>query len=292
MNSSENIPISNPYRLNDRELIEKSLAAKYKSLTDKVNDLKIAADEIISVKRFFDVDSRLSGFVFMTSPIFSTASFFDKGFAIVEQNSKKMYLDFKGEVFKIDTSETEIPKIAIKRPNPDLFPFEEKVDTFRSLYGYKNSNNEIIIPAKYKYASPFINGFAKVGILKSEWEKYNNATITYGLIDAIGRLILLCDFIELGDVYNDIVLYKKHVYSKGYVRTSSFNFDMKHEVKHLGFLSGYLKYNEIKPAIQKEIENIRLIETTIPSLKTSGEIDQAKEKSQVIGTKLTFILNT
>jgi len=247
-------------------------------------------DEILLIKRFFDEDTNLSGFVFMTNPIFSEASDFDKGFATVEQNSKKMYFSFTGSAYKIDTSENEIPKIEKQRTNPDLISFEIYVDTFSRLYGYKNSKNEIIIPAMFKHASPFINGFAKVGILKKEWEKYQNTKVTYGLIDSTGRIVLPFDFIELGDVYNDIILYKKHTFREGYVRANSFSFDMRHEVKHLGLFSGYLAYNEIKPAIQKEIESMREIESSIPSLKTNGEADNAHEKIKGHRDKIDFYL--
>ena len=116
--------------------------------------------------------------------------------------------------------------------------------------GYKNSNGEIKIPARFTKASPFLNGFAKVGIR-------SNGYISYGLIDEAGKEVLPLEFIDLGDVYNDVVIYKKPIYKEGYERTSSFNFDMRYEVKKLGMFSGYLIFGEIKPALIKEIENVK-----------------------------------
>ncbi len=294
LDKNEKIPFSNTNSSKNKEELQKKLAIYYKSLTSRIIKLRTTLAEIISIKRFFDEDSQLKGFVFMTKPIFSDASNFDKGFATVVKNKTPMYFSFNGNTYHSDTIENEIPKIEKYRLNPDLIPCQVNEDTFNTLFGYKNSKNEIVIPAIFKSASSFINGFAKVGIQKKEWEKYKNTKITYGLIDLKGRIVLPCDFIELGDVYNDIILYKKHVHKHQYVPISSFNDNVQPDVKHLGFFSGYLVYNEIKPAILKEIDQMNEIESSISTLKTHGEVDNAleliKEHREKIDFYLTYII--
>lgn len=287
---NETIPFSNTNSSKNKEELQKKLATYYKSLTSRIIKLRSTLAEIVSIKRFFDEDSQLKGFVFMTNPIFSDASNFEKGFATVVQNTNPMYFSFNGNKYHTDTVENEIPKIEKHRLNPDLIPFQVNEDRFNTLYGYKNSKNEIVIPAIFKHASTFNNGFAKVGILKKEWEKYKNTKITYGLIDSTGRIVLPCDFIELGDVYNDIVLYKKHVHKQQYVPISSFNHDVRLEIKHLGFFSGYLVYHEIKPAILMEIDQMKEIESSISTLKTHGEVDNALELINEHREKIDFYL--
>ena len=283
LNKNEKIPSTNPNYYKKKEEIQKSLARSLRALDSKKSKLNVALNEIQIIINFFINDHKLTGFIYLSDAIFNEASDFDNGYASVMQESKKMYYSFTGRAYNIDTRESEIPRFEKPRLNPDLVPFEINDDTFSRLYGYKNSKNEIIIPAKFKHASSFINGYAKVGILKRDH-------MFYGLIDSQGRLVLPCDFIEINNVYNDIVLYKKHIYREGYVRTSSFSFDMRHEVKHLGLFSGYLIYDEIKPEIQKQIENIKEIKSSIPSLKTNGELDNAHEKIKKHRDKIDFYL--
>lgn len=286
---NEKIPTDNPNRFKKKEEIQKFLAATYRTLNARINQLNSTLNEIQRIINFFLNDNKLTGFVYLSDAVFSEASNFEKGYATVEQGSKKMYFDFNGNTYSNESNVAELPKIEKQRENPDLIPFEINEET-NYLKGYKNSEGKIIIPAKFKYASQFVNGYAKVGILKEKYTKY-----TYGLIDHTGRIVLPCDFIELGDVYNDIVLYQKHIYSKEYVGTSSFNFDIKQEVKHIGLFSGYLKLGEIKPAIIKEIEKIQGIENSIKTLKTNGEIDKAnnliKKHRDIIDFYLKYVVD-
>ena len=167
--------------------------------------------------------------------------------------------------------------------NPDLIPFNVEDGNYNILKGYKNSGGEIKIQAKFKIAESFVNGFAKVGILKEKCTKY-----TYGLIDHTGRFVLPCDFIELGDVYNDIVIYKKHIYKDDVVQT--WDFDWKEVTNYIGLSSGYLINNEIKTTICDEIGKIKEIENDIPRLKTRGEVDNAYDRIRIRRGRIDFYL--
>lgn len=283
LNKYERIPSSNPNSYKKKEEIQKSLARSFRALNDINNKLKIALKEIQLIIDFFNNDNKLTGFVYLSGAIFSDASNFEKGFGKVEQGSKKSYFAFNGNTYKIESEENSIPKIEKRRANPDLIPFEIEDGNYNFLWGYKKSNGEIIIPAQFKSASPFLNGFAKVGVLKEKYTKY-----TYGLIDNSGRIVLPCEFIELGDVYNDVVMYRRHIYKDDIVQT--WNFDWKEVTKYVGLLSGYLINTEIKQAIDNEIDRIKEIETTIPTLKTRGEVDNAYDKIKIHRGRINFYL--
>ena len=283
LNKNERIPSSNPNAYKKKEEIQKSLAGSFRALNAINSKLNIALNEIQLIIDFFNNDNKLTGFVYLSGAIFSDASNFEKGYGTVEQGSKKMYFAFNGNAYKIESEENSIPKIENRRTNPDLIPFEIEDGNYNYLWGYKNSSGEIIIPAKFKSASPFVNGFAKVGILKEKYTKY-----TYGLIDYSGRIVLPCEFIELGDVYNDVVMYKRHIYKDDMVQT--WNFDWKEVTNYVGLLSGYLINTEIKQAIDNEIDSINEIEKTIPTLKTRGEVDNAYDKIRNRRERINFYL--
>lgn len=283
LEKNERIPSSNPNCYKNKDIIQKSIAGELRAIIFLYNKLKKALIEIQSITTFFTTDNNLTAFVYLSDAVFSDASDFENGYATVAQGSKKLYFTFNGSAYKIDTGENEIPKIQKQRENPDLIPFEIEDGNYNFLWGYKNSNGEIIIPAKFKSASPFLNGFAKVGILKEKYTKY-----TYGLIDISGRIVLPCEFIELGDVYNDVVMYRRHIYKDDVVQT--WNFDWKEVTNYVGLLSGYLINTEIKQAIDSEINRINEIETTIPSLKTNGEVDNAYDKIRNRRERINFYL--
>jgi hypothetical protein len=247
LNKNKKIPSSNPNWNKEIKEIQKYLAGYFRADVAIYNKLILSLNEIQIVVDFFNNNKILTGFTYLSNAIFTEATNFEEGIAIVQQRSKKMYFAHNGVAYKIESEKDALPKINKNRVNPDLLPFEIEIDYFNKLMGYKNSNGEIIIPAKYTNAFPFVNGFAKVGILKDNH-------VFYGLIDEVGKVVLPFEFIDLGDVYNDVVIYKKHIYKEGYEQTNSFNFDMRYEVKHIGLFCGYLIFGEIKPALIKEID--------------------------------------
>ena len=268
---NEKIPSSNPNRNKELREIQKYLAGSFRAIIAIHRKLVLSLNEIQIIVNFFKDDKNLTGFTYLSEAIFTEASNFEEGIAIVQQGSKKMYFAYNGIAYKIESEKDTLPNIKKSRINPDLHPFEIEVENYNKLMGYKNSNGEVIIPANFKIASPFVNGFAKVGILK---EKYTH--ITYGFINESGKFVLPCDFVELDDVYNDVVLYKKNRYNEGYERTSSFNFDMRYEVKDLGLFCGYLIFGEIKYALIKEIEKVK---------------ENKKKNREVIDYCLNLIIN-
>lgn len=291
---NEKIPSTNQNSFSKKESIQKSLAQYLKKINAAHIKLTKSFNDIHTIITFFKHENTLSGFIYLTDPIFSEASDFDKGYGIVELNDKKMYIDFTGKLHAIDSDENSIPKIAQPKTNPDLLPFEVKNDTQNNimdselLAGYKNSNGEIVIPAKFIRASNFINGFAQV---RSKIEDIYGPTS--GLIDSGGSIALnfLNHFYEFGNVYNNVVRYKKHIYQEGYVRTSSFSFDVSYQRKHLGLYCGYLVYAPIKPAILKEISNIEECKKTLTKLNKSCEIETEKLKILNHTEKIDFYLN-
>jgi hypothetical protein len=279
LNKNEKIPDSNPNKFKSKEEIQKSLAVKFRTTGTKISKLNSILNEIQCIVDFFLNDNKLIGFVYLSNAIFSEASNFEKGYAKVGQGSKKMFFAFNGKTYDIESEESDLPKTQKQRKNPDLIPYEIKDEGCSYLMGYKNSNGEIIIPAKYRNASPFVNGFAKVEI---EEKKFSSKTfVKHGLIDANGRLVLHFDnpFFELDNVYNDIVKFKKHIYAPdSYERISSYSFEVGQKSNYLGLYAGYLIYMEIKPFLFNEIEIIFDIEKSIPGLKTNGEVESANEK--------------
>ena len=287
---NEDIPSSNEHSFNVKRRIQKSLALNCKSIIKRIDKLNNSLTEIQNIISFFHNDNKLAGFVYLSDPIFSDASSFENGYSIVTQDSIRMYFAVNTKTYKIDVDPNDLPKIELQRTNPDLIPFETGEGFFNSLMGYKNSNGVIVIPAKFNRAYPFVNGFAKVG------KKVNllngDSAILYGLIDQTGQQVLPFDFFEIGDVYNDVVLYKKHMYKKGYVAANFFNYDVIYETKHLGLFSGYLIYGELKPAIFIEIEKINEIKNNFNDLKTNLEVDKARDTINEHKDKIKLYLKT
>jgi hypothetical protein len=269
IDNNQKIPIGNWNVYLTKEEIQNSLAGYYRGLLGQINKLNIIIKEIQSVIDFFQNDKMLTRFVYLSKPVFTEAEDFEKGYAIVAQNSKKMYFTFEGKAYKMDTDESILPKRNKQTANPDLVPFKMENDAYDNLMGYKNSKGAIVIPAKFTEASNFVNGFAKVGIMKNEH-------LFYGLIDSKGQQVLPCAFIELGDVYNDVVVYKKPKYRNDVVQ--KWNFDWKEVTKYIGLLSGYLILNEVKASIFNELDKISRLEKTKSSLKTLGKTDKAHEQ--------------
>lgn len=275
---NEKIPDSNPNRYKAKEEIQKSLAVNCRVVSSRIDKLNTASIEIQCIVNFFLNNDGLKGFVYLSKPIFSEASNFEKGYAIVEQGSKKMYFTFNGKAYDIESKETDLPKTLKTKENPDLIPFEINDGNYNYLMGYKDEKNEIVIPAKYKNASPFVNGFAKVG---TEIRLAGNTFVKYGLIDDSGRLVLHFDnpFFEIENVHNDIVKYKRHLYAPdSYERISSFSFEVRQKSNYLGLYSGYLIFTEVKPSLFYEIDKIIEIERGLQDLTTNGEVENAHKK--------------
>lgn len=291
---NEKIPSTNQNSFSKKESIQKSLAQYLKKINSAHIKLTKSFNDINKIITFFKYENTLSGFMYLTDPIFSEASDFDKGYGIVELNDKKMYIDFTGKLHAIDSDENSIPKIAQPKTNPDLLPFEVKNDTQNNimdselLAGYKNSNGEIVIPAKFIRASNFINGFAQV---RSKIEDIYGPTS--GLIDSGGSLALnfLNYFYEIGNVYHNVVWYKKHLYQEGEVRTSSFSFEVNYQRRHLGLFCGYLIFSQIKPAILKEISQIEEYKKAMSKINQSGDLETEKFKLINPVDKIEFYIN-
>jgi len=290
LNKDENIPNSNPNKYKGKEEIQKSLAANCRTISSRINKLNSALIEIQCIVNFFLNDHKLNGFVYLSNAIFSEASNFEKGYATVEQGSNKFYFAYNGKAYDIESEEADLPKTQKPRINPDLIPFQIKDGNFNYSMGYKNSSDEIVIPAKYRNASPFVNGFAKV---RTEIILAGYTFVKNGLIDCSGRLVLHFDnpFFEIEDVYNDIVKYKRHLYAPdSYERISSLSFEVRQKSNYLGLYAGYLIYMEIKPFLFDEIDKIFEIEKSIPNLKTNGEVESAHEKIGKRREKIDFYL--
>ena len=290
LNKNESIPSSNPNAYKKKEEIQKSLAGSFRGMNAINSKLNIALNEIQLIIDFFNNDNKLTGFVYLSDAIFSDASNFEKGYGTVEQGSKKMYFAFNGNAYKIESEENNLPKIEKRRTDPDLIPFKIEDGNYNYLWGYKNSSGEILIPAKFKSASPFVNGFAKV---RTEIRLASNTFVKHGLIDDSGRLVLHFDnpFFEIENVCNDIVKYKRHLYAPdSYERISSFSFEVRQKSNYLGLYSGYLIFMEIKPLVFDEIEKIFEIERSIPNLKTNGEAENAHEKIRSLRKNIDFYL--
>jgi hypothetical protein len=201
-----------------------------------------------------------------------------------------MYFSYEGKAYTIESDESNIPKTEKLRESPDLHPFKSADNPFNPLMGYKNSDEEIIIAAKYKYAYPFVNGFAKVGI-----EKKTGKTVhtSHGLIDGLGNLALHFDnqFYEIEDSYNDVVKYKRHRYGPdSYERTSSLNFNVELKSNYLGLYSGYLILRKIKPYLFQEIEKILQIEKILPNVKTNEEVERLRNDIKYHNDNINFCL--
>jgi hypothetical protein len=290
LENNETIPTSNQYCYRGKEEIQKSLAVSYRVIAAKIKEINYKLSDIQRIYDFFINDNSLSGFVFLSNAVFSEASNFEKGYACVEQKTKKMYFTYNGNAYKNECKESDLPKIQNVRLNPDLIPFQINDSFFNYLWGYKNSNGEIIIPAKFRNAKPFVNGFAKVSIDKRIAGQISHKE---GLIDGFGRLALHFNhpFFEIDDVYNDIVKYTKHIYApETYEFTNSFNFDVKLQTNYKGLYSGFLIYKEIKPIIINQIENILRIKNEIPNLKTNREVQVANENIKDLMNKIDFYL--
>lgn len=283
LNKNEPIPSSNSKRGKSKDEICRTLAKFYRGANDTLSELRNVTNDIDSLLVFFEKET-LNGFVYLKNAVFSEASDFSKGYAIVAQGSRKMYLEHNGDLYKIEFNENLLNKINITNTNPDLVPFEIWDENYGIQMGYKNSNGEVIINPIYKLASPFVNGFAKVGVIKED------SPILYGLIDFKGNIVLLCDFLELEDVYNEIVVYKRPQYSEGYERTSSWNFNMKYIVKNLGLFSGYLKFSEIKTAIYNEIEILFQLQKSMSDITTNDEIEEANAKTKAYKERIDYYL--
>jgi hypothetical protein len=277
LKKGDKIPVSNPNNYKKKEEIQKSLAIQCRLISARINKLNSSLTEIKRIINFFLKDNKFTGFVYLTNAIFSEGSNFDEGYATVNRGSNKMYFSFNGKAYEIESELELIPKIEKQRPNPNLIPFQIETENYSYLMGYKNPNGEIVIPAIFKSASHFFNGFAKVS---TDINLAGNSYVKYGLIDEAGRMALHFEnpFFEIENVYNDIVKYKRHMYKDDMVQT--WNFDWKPVTIKLGLLSGYLIYGEIKPAIYREIEMVNKIENSIPTLKTNSEVDKAREKIQ------------
>jgi len=277
------------YRLEYRNKHQKLLAFHYQRLIKVIEELRYALMSVNEIILFFGGKAKLNCFVFLTDPIFTEASDFDNGYSIVEKNSQKMYFTFEGKLLNIDTIIADIPKHNEPRVNPELVPFVAENCNFERLFGYKNAHDEIIVPAKYKSASIYNNGFAKVSLFM-----LNRQTHFYGLLDGEGREVLACEFIEIGEVYNDIVLYKKHIYEHGWVRDSFVNFDMSYRSKHLGFFCGYLKLEEVRPTIERLFNKTLDIEKSNLNLNIEmgrksilQEIESAKKELELYVKSIT-----
>ncbi len=290
LNKNEKIPDTNPNRNKGKEEIQKLLAIKFRVVSTGINKLNSTLKEIQRIVTFFHNDDKLTGFVYLSNAIFTEASNFDKGYAIVEQGSKKFYFTSNGNAYKIENNETDIPKTQKTRVNPELIPFEIKDGNFNYLKGYKNTNGEIAIPVKYTLALPFVNGFAKV---RTEIKNMGDTFVKHGLIDETGRMVLHFDnpFFEIEEVYNDIVKYKRHLYGPdSYERISSFSFNVMQKSNYLGLYSGYLIFGEVKPSLFNEIDKILEIEKGLPDLKTNGEVDSAHLKIKDLRDNIDFYL--
>lgn len=233
--------------------------------------------------------------MFLSDAVFSEVSDFIEGYGKVSTQSKSLFFSYDSKCYKNDTLIEDIPKINTIRSNPDLIPFEMldkygDFDIFDGLMGYKNQNGEVIIPAKYKSAYPFVNGFAKVVISK---KIISHTYFKFGLIDSEGNFVLPCDFTEIGDVYNDVVWYKKSIIKSDYVDVSgaACNYNMQ-EVSTKYIRYGYLIYKELRPAIYNEIEEIFKTEADIKNLKTNGEVDNAYETIRETKKKIDLYLQT
>jgi hypothetical protein len=290
IDNGERIPVSNPNKYKKSHEIQKNLAGYIKGIKAIFEGLKSSFNEIEVIVSFFNSDDDINGFVYLSNAIFSDASNFEKGYSVVKQGLKEMYFTFNGGKYNIDGGEMHLPSNKITRINPDLVPFEIYDGYYNKLMGYKNENNAVVIPATFKDASPFVNGFAKVS---REVTIVGGKFIKRGIIDHTGKFVLHFEnpFFEIDDVYNDIVKYKRHIYGPdSYEEVSFFSDEVRDKVNYRGLFSGYLIFSKIRAALFDEIANVFAIQNELSSLRLAKEVDVAKQKLKRYKENIDFYL--
>lgn len=277
-----------PFQTAQIENLQSTLAEGFRRLEDNLRVLKQLIREISGVYEFFREDTEIYAFVYLTDPIFTQASDFEKGYALVEQGAQQMYCTHAGITYSIGSHPDSLPKMNIRRPCPDLFPFEETSDQNKKLFGYRNAKNETIIAARFTAASAFVNGFARVRLQQEEKDKYLNYGVGDFLIDTAGNVVLLGNFFEISEVHHDRVMYKKHLYRTGYEVTFYLSLNVERRVEHLGLFCGFLKYAGIKATILQDLESIREIRSMCGS--SDKRIHQPQEKIKALEEKIECYL--
>lgn len=167
-------------------------------------------------------------------------------------------------------------------------------DESTSLFGYKNDKGEIAIPAVYKEAAPFLNGYAIVNISELYDEKY-------GVIDTMGNYVLepvYCGIrrlsnglVAVGEKFSDDV-FVPYGYSE-YCRKALFTPDFK---KSTDWIYYTVSDFDDENVCVSDGENIVFIDKTLsksgslPAIKGSGWF--ARDKDMLRGYcngKLTVI---
>ena len=233
------------------------------------------------------------GFIFLTDAIFSEISNFTEGFGDVVKTDyitggeflrngtpKPLYITHSGETFdKEKYSADKLTKKIFTRENPTLVPFQQN-----NLWGYRNNNNEIIIAPRFEAAREFVNGFAKVALRRYFGKEYN---INWGLISSTGEIVLPAEFIEIGEVYNNIVWYKKYVYFE-WQYYNGFDYNMKEKRKSVT-LYGYLSFSELDPEIEKLENQLARANKILNNVEIRREIELVQMKIISIKEKLEHI---
>jgi len=253
----------------------------------------------------------MKAFTFLTDPIFSEASDFSEGYAEVVHTQyitggevlktgtvTTYYFTYEGKFYpKQETSPDMLPKLEIKNDTFELFPFQEN-----NLWGYKDSANKIAIDPKFDEAEQFVNGFAKVGIKKhygkeryysrplKKWLEHERTTVNWGLINASGKLVLPADFIEIENVINNIVKYKRFVYFE-WQYYNGFDYNMREVAKGVP-LYGYMIYDELIPSIEKMTKSLDDLHHQLSDLKIRHEIDSCFEKIKKQKAKIELLNKT
>lgn len=121
---------------------------------------------------------------------YAVANTFENGIAKVgikksginpySQNYDYFFIDNKGEKIKYDTKIEQNQK----ETEPDLVLFSDN-----DKYGFKNRDNQIVIPAIYDAAIEFYNGYSSVSV-QNKW----------GIIDTKGKIIIPLEFEQCGKV--------------------------------------------------------------------------------------------
>ena len=229
------------------------------------------------------------GFIILTDPKFDIVSDFEKGYAEVEYTrylnsegkltyreyatkteNKKEYFCADGKTYSKTEFEIEnLPSKIIPQKQIDLIAFCEN-----NLWGFKRQNDSIKIKPRFEEVMPFQNGFAKI--------KLDNG---WGLINENGEIVLHDDFIEIGDVYNNIIWYKLNV-SKRFLHYTGF--DAYYKVENYK-LYGYLIYADLQTDLKNLISQYDEINVKLKKNMPGAERDYLDRMVRNIEYKINRI---
>src|SRR5690606_2238788 len=140
---------------------------------------------------------------YIIGPLKGTIDGFSEGRAIIRcKNGSKMINEAGNVLFEIDGFINSLYE------GRSVFTQKSNIpNDYTDRYGYLDKDGNIVIPAKYKYASSFRNGKAIVKIDE------NN----YALIDPNGEILNTYDFYYMTDIGEGLIIFSPYL-SDGYYK--------------------------------------------------------------------------